>query len=61
MNAISALPPGAITNPAPSTGPRCAAGVRTGTAAVLSGHTGMAVWLDAFQRGSGPGQPEFPP
>ncbi|MFD8727233.1 hypothetical protein [Streptomyces sp. NPDC059611] len=43
MNAISALPPGAITNPAPSTGPRCTAAVRAGTAAVLSGHTGMAV------------------
>ncbi|MEV4880500.1 hypothetical protein [Streptomyces cyaneofuscatus] len=35
-------------DPASFTGPRCAAAVRAGTAAVLSGHTGIVVWLDEF-------------
>ncbi|MGW1467085.1 hypothetical protein ACWCPT_22410 [Streptomyces sp. NPDC002308] len=30
------------------TAARCAAAVRAGTAAVLSGHTGIVVWLDRF-------------
>ncbi|MYU35723.1 MULTISPECIES: hypothetical protein [unclassified Streptomyces] len=35
-------------DPASFTGARCAAAVRAGAAAVLSGHTGIVVWLDEF-------------
>ncbi|GAA2940526.1 MULTISPECIES: hypothetical protein [Streptomyces] len=35
-------------DPASFTDARCAAAVRAGAAAVLSGHTGIVVWLDEF-------------